>query len=152
MININQPKIEPMDFYKFLNSMGWKIVPEAVQDGIYLFNHPDFERRQVMFPSESSMSGYMDSVQIVLDKLSEIHNLSISQIINSIHEIKNGPIFICSVEKLMGEIGSDNRRQGEVILNLYHEDEVIKAKAYWHDIYLFIQYRRVNWIPSPMSF
>ena len=37
--------------------------------------------------------------------------------------------FVASVEGLEGEIGSDNRRRGEVTLKLYQEDEIIRAKA-----------------------
>lgn len=37
--------------------------------------------------------------------------------------------FIASVEHLSGEIGSDGYRAGDVILNLYHEEEIIKART-----------------------
>ncbi len=38
-------------------------------------------------------------------------------------------VFMASVEHLAGEIGEDGLRSGEIILNLYQEDEIIKAKT-----------------------
>lgn len=37
--------------------------------------------------------------------------------------------FIGHVDELRGEFGDDGRRQGEVRLTLYHEDEAVKASA-----------------------
>ena len=36
---------------------------------------------------------------------------------------------MATVEHLAGEIGEDGLRSGDVILNLYQEDEIIKAKT-----------------------
>jgi hypothetical protein len=38
-------------------------------------------------------------------------------------------VFMASVEHLSGDIGADGRRAGEVILNLYKENEIIRART-----------------------
>jgi hypothetical protein len=38
-------------------------------------------------------------------------------------------VFMASVEHLAGDIGNDGRRSGEVILNLYKEGEIIRART-----------------------
>lgn len=42
---------------------------------------------------------------------------------------KKEDVFMATVEHLAGEIGEDGNRSGDVILNLYQEDEIIKAKT-----------------------
>jgi len=48
---------------------------------------------------------------------------------NTEQQKKREDTFMASVEHLAGEIGQDDLRAGEVILNLYQEDEIIKAKT-----------------------
>jgi hypothetical protein len=42
---------------------------------------------------------------------------------------KKEDVFMATVEHLAGEIDGDGLRSGEIILNLYQEDEIIKAKT-----------------------
>ncbi len=42
---------------------------------------------------------------------------------------KKEDVFMATVEHLAGEIDDDGLRSGEIILNLYQEDEIIKAKT-----------------------
>ncbi|WP_440135721.1 hypothetical protein, partial [Chitinophaga sancti] len=43
-------------------------------------------------------------------------------------EQKLEDVFMATVEHLSGDMGSDNKRSGEVILNLYKDSEVIRAR------------------------
>jgi hypothetical protein len=47
---------------------------------------------------------------------------------NTEQQHKQEGVFMASVEHLSGEIGPDGLRSGEVVLNLYQEAEVIKAR------------------------
>lgn len=48
---------------------------------------------------------------------------------NTEQQKKKEDVFMATVERLAGEIGDDGFRFGEIILNLYQEDEIIKAKT-----------------------
>ncbi|MCX8481599.1 MAG: hypothetical protein ORN58_06750 [Sediminibacterium sp.] len=48
---------------------------------------------------------------------------------NSEQQKNKEDVFMATVEQLAGEINSDGLRSGEIILNLFQEDEIIKAKT-----------------------
>ncbi|MEM7181522.1 MAG: hypothetical protein AAF518_11460 [Spirochaetota bacterium] len=93
MSEIHYQEITPIDFRDFLKTKGWEIVSDAIRDSIYLFNHPNTEKRQIMIPIDSSSPGYGESIQLAIEKLVAIHGLSNSQIIHLIHEINDDSIL-----------------------------------------------------------
>ncbi|MDI9319565.1 MAG: hypothetical protein QM530_03730 [Phycisphaerales bacterium] len=67
-------------------------------------------------------------VKIQKDYFSRIDDVR-RELRNTEQQKKKEDVFMATVEHLAGEIGDDGLRSGEVILNLYQEDEIIKAKT-----------------------
>jgi hypothetical protein len=67
-------------------------------------------------------------VKIQKDYFSRIDEVR-KELRNTEQQNKQEDVFIATVEHLAGEIGQDGKRYGDVILNLYQEDEIIKARV-----------------------
>jgi hypothetical protein len=67
--------ITPSELRDFAKAFGWTLVPEAIQDQLFVLNHPENKKRQIIFPSDANAPGYLDSLSLVLEKLSDILKL-----------------------------------------------------------------------------
>lgn len=81
--------ISSIDIRDYAKSLGWQQVAEALGDGLFVLNHPHHYRRQLVFPIDSAQPDYSDAVSIVLNKLAEIHQKSVNNIVAAIEEIKD---------------------------------------------------------------
>ncbi|MFS4550738.1 hypothetical protein [Comamonas resistens] len=61
----------------FLKSMGWHMLDEALRDRLFVFNHPQYERRQLVYPMEHAAPDYAEAVERVFEKLAEISHTSV---------------------------------------------------------------------------
>ncbi|UYQ94343.1 hypothetical protein MKQ68_04470 [Chitinophaga horti] len=77
-------------------------------------------------PVPASMPLY-DRIKIQKDYFSRIDD--VRRELKNTEQQKIDDVFMATVERLSGEIGDDNNRSGEVILNLYKEGEVIRART-----------------------
>lgn len=68
------------------------------------------------------------SIKVQRDYFSRIDDVR-KELRNAEQQNRQEDIFMASVEHLAGELGPDGRRAGDVILNLYQEDEIIKARV-----------------------
>lgn len=62
----------PTDLRDFLKSRGWLLLEQAISDRLYVLENASLPRRQLVFPIDFLAPDYADSVQSVLEKLSEI--------------------------------------------------------------------------------
>jgi len=81
--------ISSTDIRDYANTQGWQQVVEALADGLFVLNNPHHLRRQLVFPIDSAQPDYSDAVSIVLQKLAEIQQKPISNIVAAIEEIKD---------------------------------------------------------------
>ena len=44
--------ITPSELRDFAKAFGWTLVPEAIQDQLFVLNHPENKKRQIIFPSD----------------------------------------------------------------------------------------------------
>jgi hypothetical protein len=85
-------EISPTDLKDFLKSRGWKLIDEAIKDGLYAFNHEQYKRRQLIFPMDDSTVDYKDCVETLLNKLVDIENTSFRTLISEVSEMKDDAI------------------------------------------------------------
>jgi hypothetical protein len=85
----NIKHINPTDLRDYAKSLGWKLLPEAIKDKLFVMFNPKYDRRQLTFPLESNSPDYDDAIEIVISKLSEIENKPLSIIISEIQELKD---------------------------------------------------------------
>ena len=68
------------------------------------------------------------TIKVQKDYFSRIDEVR-KELRNTEQQRKQEGVFMASVEHLSGDIGPDGHRSGEVILNLYQEEEVVKART-----------------------
>lgn len=68
-----------------------------------------------------------NTIKVQKDYFSRIDEVR-KELRNSEQQNKQEDVFIATVENLGGEIGPEGKRSGDVILNLYQEGEIIKAR------------------------
>ena len=61
------------DFANHLKSQGWSVLEAGLADGLYVFEHHDFPRRQLVFPVNETAPDYLESLNNAASKLAELH-------------------------------------------------------------------------------
>lgn len=91
---MNNLTLTPTDFRDYAKSIGWTILPEAIQDRIYVFHNETFPRRQITIPMDDTASDYCDAISIAVGKISELHKISVQKIIVSIQALHDDTIRV----------------------------------------------------------
>ena len=84
--------ISPINLRDYAKTLGWNLLTRAVEDGLYVLSHPDYSKRQLVFPINSDAPDYEDAVEISLTKLSELSKQSLPSIISGINELRDDTI------------------------------------------------------------
>ena len=64
--------VAPIDLRDFLKAQGWTLRQEGIADRLYVMQNPQFPRRQLVFPMDTTVADYAESAYRVLEKLSEM--------------------------------------------------------------------------------
>ena len=64
--------ISPIDLRDFIKAKGWTLRPEGITDRLYVLPNAHFPHRQLVFPMDIAAPDYAESIQRVIEKLSEI--------------------------------------------------------------------------------
>lgn len=75
------PVVAPADIRDYAKSLGWSLLPEAVKDRLFVLTHREFRPRQIVIPMDPSAPDYVEAVQIAIQKLAELHRLSVSHVL-----------------------------------------------------------------------
>lgn len=86
--------IAPMDLRDFLKSQGWVLVPEALQRRLFAFNHPDYPRRQLMFPMDMTVADYTEAVEVLVQKFCCITGLEPEVVLAKIANVRDDVLRI----------------------------------------------------------
>ena len=84
--------ISPINLRDYAKTLGWNLLTGAVEDGLYVLSHPDYSKRQLVFPINSDAPDYENAVEISLNKLSELSKQSLPSIISGINELRDDTI------------------------------------------------------------
>lgn len=90
--------ITPTDLRDYAKSLGWQLLPQAVNDGLYVLSNPNHRSRQLVFPLNSDAPDYLDSIEISLNKLSELSGASLESTIAAVNEIKDDTLRLRVVD------------------------------------------------------
>lgn len=82
-------KIPATDLRDYSKLLGWNFIPEAIRDKLFVASNPNFARRQINFPIESSAPDYAESIQLAISKIAELQGKSIANVISEIQELKD---------------------------------------------------------------
>lgn len=64
--------ISPIELRTFLRANGWKLLPAAIKDRLYVLSNDRYPRRQLIFPMDSAAPDYAETVENVISKLAEM--------------------------------------------------------------------------------
>lgn len=78
--------ISPTDLLDYAKKQGWVLLNEAEKDRLYVMTNPKFERRQLVFPIDTTAPDRAEAVMIVVNKLAAMENRSTQELINNILE------------------------------------------------------------------
>ncbi len=65
-----QKAIGPTDLRDFLKHQGWVLREEGIAHRLFVMEHPQYPRRQLVYPIEDTAVDYAEAVSSVIDKLS----------------------------------------------------------------------------------
>jgi hypothetical protein len=88
-MNLKHSHITATDLRDYAKSLGWKLLPDAVKDKMFIMSNPKYDNRQLVFPLEATAPDYYDSIEIIITKLSNFEKKSVELIVSEIQEIKD---------------------------------------------------------------
>ncbi len=60
-MNLNRP-IAPTDLRDYAKAKGWGLLKEAAKDRLYVLTNPSFDRRQLVFPMDTTAPDYTEAL------------------------------------------------------------------------------------------
>ncbi|MGX7690537.1 hypothetical protein ACWA1C_25455 [Flectobacillus roseus] len=81
-------EISATDLRDYSKLLGWNFIHEALKDKLFVANNPNFARRQINFPVESTAPDYAEAIQLAISKIAELHGKSIVTVISEIQELR----------------------------------------------------------------
>jgi len=79
--------IAPTALRDYAKSHGWMLIKEAARDRLYVMTNPRFERRQLVFPMDTTAPDYAEAVLLIVDKLSAMEGRSPQAVFKSLVEV-----------------------------------------------------------------
>ena len=84
--------IAPTDLRDYAKAKGWVLLKEAAKDRLYVLSHPSFDRRQLVFPMDTTAPDYLEAVGLVIEKLAAIEGRPPQLVLKSLLEVGDDSI------------------------------------------------------------
>ena len=84
--------IPPTDLRDYAKDQGWTLLMEAVKDRLYVMTNPRFERRQLVFPMDTTAPDYSEAVMLVVGKLASMEGRSPQEVVKNLLEVGDDAI------------------------------------------------------------
>lgn len=81
-----------LDLRDFARVRGWVLVPEALDDGLFVLNNPNFSPRQLVFANDESAPDYHQSLQLAAQTLAETSKVSLERLVSLIEEVHDDTV------------------------------------------------------------
>ena len=76
----------------YAKARGWKLVPEAIADRLFVLNHERYRPRQLAFPIDESALDYRESIKNNIDKLAAIEHRTAEQLRRDLQQTESDVI------------------------------------------------------------
>lgn len=86
------PFIAPTDLRDYAKAHGWILLKEAAKDRLYVLSNPQFERRQLVFPMDTTAPDYAEAVMLAVDKLATLEQRPSRAVLKSLLEVADDAI------------------------------------------------------------
>lgn len=84
--------IAPTDLRNYAKAQGWVLLKEAAKDRLYVMTNPRFERRQLVFPMDTTAPDYAEAVTLMVGKLATMEARTPQAILKSLLEVGDDSI------------------------------------------------------------
>jgi hypothetical protein len=84
--------IPPTDLRDYAKDQGWVLLKEAAKDRLYVMTNPSFDRRQLVFPMDTTAPDYSEAVMLVVGKLAAMEGRSAQAVIKNLLEVGDDAI------------------------------------------------------------
>lgn len=84
--------IDPTNVRDYAKAKGWALIKEAAKDRLYVMSNPRFDRRQLVFPMDTTAPDYIEAVNSVIEKLAGFESQPVELLIKSLLEVGDDAI------------------------------------------------------------
>lgn len=84
--------IAPTDLRDYAKAQGWVLLKEAAKDRLYVMTNPRFERRQLVFPMDTTAPDYAEAVTLMVGKLATMEARTPQAVLKSLLELGDDSI------------------------------------------------------------
>ncbi len=84
--------IPPTDLRDYAKDQGWVLLREAAKDRLYVMTNARFERRQLVFPMDTTAPDYQEAVLLVVQKLAAMEGRAPEAVLDSLMEVADDGI------------------------------------------------------------
>lgn len=91
---MNNIDVSSLEIRDFAQSLGWTLVPQALQDGLFVLNSPSRDGTQLNFPKDTTAPEYHEMAEVSLKRLGETMRKPITQLIEDIREVNDDVISL----------------------------------------------------------
>lgn len=84
--------IAPTDLRDYAKAQGWTLLTEASKDRLYVMNHPRFERRQLVFPMDTTAPDYVEAITLMIEKIAVMEKRTPEAVIKSVLEVSEDAV------------------------------------------------------------
>ena len=95
--------ITPTSLRDYAKIKGWLLVKEAAKDRLYVMTNPQFERRQLVFPMDTTAPDYVEAVSLIIEKLASFERRTLQDLIKSMLEIGDDAISFRVTSARLGD-------------------------------------------------
>jgi hypothetical protein len=86
--------VKALEIRDYALSRGWKLIQEALKDGLFVLNSPIDDDTQLIFPKDDNTTEYHELAMISIKRLSQIHNLPVNKLVEEIREVNDDVISL----------------------------------------------------------
>lgn len=86
--------VKALEIRDYAICQGWKLVKEALKDGLFVLNSPSDDFTQLIFPKDNNVSEYQEMAAITLKRLSEFHGIRLHKLAEEIREVNDDVISL----------------------------------------------------------
>lgn len=81
--------IAPTDLRDYAKAQGWVLLKEAAKDRLYVMSNPRFERRQLVFPMDTTAPDYAEAIALMVEKIAVMEQRTPEAVIKSLMEVSD---------------------------------------------------------------
>lgn len=103
---MNKIDVSAYEIREYAISYGWKLVKEALADGLFVLNSPNNDYTQLIFPKDDSLNEYQEMARLSINRLSEFYKKPLHIITEDIREVNEDVISLryYSADKIVNSL------------------------------------------------